>query len=269
MADFYLSSPKSSGQLEDLARYVDGLNRKLRYVFQNIDSDNFTDELREKLEELEGIEGRVKELEKNAGTESSVPTSLVSPYVGLPSSSSSISGAASSNIYGRQLIFMDRDNRWRSITYSLSQGTGKSVCTTPFRLNSVRYYGDSEMVASGENRTRKGAVYSIHGDVDFRYSANLSGSNILKAGDPVYLVGKISEIATSAGYRKSRGLFVLDSEKWWTQVLPNADTYSEETDKDKVYKQIGWANDDYFISFDAYLPAYKYADGACREWSGV
>jgi hypothetical protein len=145
------------------------------------------------------------------------------------------------------ILAQKADGTWEKITAtnaSYSTGTSKSVNTSGFILNQLRYYGTTTAVASGV-KIATNVLYEKAASVDMRYSTNCGGTTTWALGDYIYLVGTIG----------ADGLFYLDTTTWWTNALPT-------TNDGKLYIRLGLAlvAASYTMSFFEDRPIF-YHDG--------
>ena len=118
------------------------------------------------------------------------------------------------------------DMTWEKITAtnaSYTTATTKSVNTSGFLLNQLRYYATTTNVATGV-KIASNVVYEKAASVDMRYSTNCGATTPWAEGDYIYLVGTIG----------ADGLFYLDTTTWWTNTLPT-------TNDGKLYIRLGLA----------------------------
>ncbi len=146
------------------------------------------------------------------------------------------------------LIMQKADMTWEKVTATnktYSTATTKSVNTNGFRLNQIRYYSTTTILANGE-LSATNVVFSQAASVDMRYSTNCGGTTDWVAGDYIYLVGTMGV----------DGLFYLDTTTWWSKTLPN-------TNDGKLYIRLGLAlaDEGYTMSFFSDRPIF-YHDGA-------
>lgn len=152
------------------------------------------------------------------------------------------------------LIMQKADMTWEKITAtnkSYSTATTKSVNTNGFRLNQIRYYSTTAILANGA-LSATNVVYSQAASVDMRYSTNCGGTTTWALGDYIYLVGTLG----------LDGLFYLDTTTWWTNTLPN-------TKDGKLYIRLGLALADngYTMSFFADRPIFYHDGTSIREYN--
>lgn len=145
------------------------------------------------------------------------------------------------------ILAQKADGTWEKITAtnaSYSTGTSKSVNTSGFILNQLRYYGTTTAVASGV-KIATNVLYEKAASVDMRYSTNCGGTTTWALGDYIYLVGTIG----------ADGLFYLDTTTWWSNALPT-------TNDGKLYIRLGLAlvAASYTMSFFEDRPIF-YHDG--------
>lgn len=122
------------------------------------------------------------------------------------------------------ILAQKADGTWEKITAtnaSYSTGTSKSVNTSGFILNQLRYYGTTTAVAGGV-KIATNVMYEKSASVDMRYSTNCGGTTTWALGDYIYLVGTIG----------ADGLFYLDTTTWWSNALPT-------TNDGKLYIRLG------------------------------
>ena len=122
------------------------------------------------------------------------------------------------------ILAQKADGTWEKITATnanYSTGTSKSVNTSGFILNQLRYYGTTTGVASGV-KIATNVMYEKSASVDMRYSTNCGGTTTWALGDYIYLVGTIG----------ADGLFYLDTTTWWSNALPT-------TNDGKLYIRLG------------------------------
>lgn len=124
------------------------------------------------------------------------------------------------------IVAQKPDMTWEKITATnanYSTATTKSVNTSGFLLNKLRYYYTTTAYANGA-KLATNYLYEKAASVDMRYSTNCGGTTTWALGDYIYLVGTLN----------SDGLFYLDTTTWWTNALP--------TTKDgKLYIRLGLA----------------------------
>lgn len=122
------------------------------------------------------------------------------------------------------LIMEKPDGTWEKITAtsaSQSTATTKTVNTSGFLLNHIKYYTGNNMI-SGKAILAANTCYSKAASVDMRYSTNCGTSTDWHSSQYFYLVGNIDR----------DGYFYLDTTRWWDVDLPN-------TADGKLYIQIG------------------------------
>lgn len=127
-----------------------------------------------------------------------------------------IAGTGTNPVSRYSIIAQKGDGTWEKITAtnaSYSTGTSKSVNTSGFRLNQLRYYGSTTAITTAGAKLATNTCYEKASSVDLRYSTNCGGTTTWAAGDYMYLVGTIN--ATD-------GLFYLDTSTWWTKNLPSS-----------------------------------------------
>ena len=148
------------------------------------------------------------------------------------------------------LIMKDTDSTWSSLYGSAynGTGTGKTVCTTGFILDSILYSAGAPSGGNYAAGSNTSTVYDGY-PIDFRYSSNCATT--LTAYKPVYLVGEIH----------SDGLFYLD-QTWWTQTVPT-------TEDGKTYVYIGEAYSTYQVWLSVENKAYQFYDGAFITYDEV
>ena len=125
----------------------------------------------------------------------------------------------------RYSLLMEKPDRtWEKITSTAATyttATTKTVNTSGFLLNRIRYYGTTAIKADGA-LIATNVCYSKAASVDMRYSTNCGASPGWAVGDYVYLVGTLG----------SDGLFYLDTTTWWSNALPS-------TNDGKLYIRLG------------------------------
>ena len=134
-------------------------------------------------------------------------------------------GVGSYAISRYSLIMQKPDETWEKVTATnatYSAGTTKSVNTTGFLLNEIRYYGTTTNLANGA-LAASNTCYNKAASVDMRYSTNCGATTTWTAGQYLYLVGSINS---------TDGLFYLDTTQWWTNALPT-------TNDGKLYIRLG------------------------------
>ena len=122
------------------------------------------------------------------------------------------------------LIMEKPDGTWEKITdptASQSTATTKTVNTSAFLLNHIKYYNGNNITSAG-TALEANTCYSKAASVDMRYSTNCGTSPGWHSAQYLYLVG----IMERDGY------FYLDTTCWWTVNLPS-------TANGKLYIQIG------------------------------
>jgi hypothetical protein len=122
------------------------------------------------------------------------------------------------------ILAQKADGTWEKITATnanYSTGTSKSVNTSGFILNQLRYYGTTTTVTSGV-KIATNVLYEKAASVDMRYSTNCGGTTTWALGDYIYLVGTIG----------ADRLFYLDTTTWWSNALPT-------TNDGKLYIRLG------------------------------
>ena len=122
------------------------------------------------------------------------------------------------------LLMEKPDRTWEKITSTAATyttATTKTVNTSGFLLNRIRYYGTTAIKADGA-LIATNVCYSKAASVDMRYSTNCGASPGWAVGDYVYLVGTLG----------SDGLFYLDTTTWWSNALPS-------TNDGKLYIRLG------------------------------
>jgi hypothetical protein len=133
-------------------------------------------------------------------------------------------GSGSYAVTRYSILAQKADGTWEKITAtnaSYSTATSKSVNTSGFILNQLRYYGTTTAVAGGV-KIATNVLYEKAASVDMRYSTNCGGTTTWALGDYIYLVGTIG----------ADGLFYLDTTQWWTNALP-------ATNDGKLYIRLG------------------------------
>ena len=156
-------------------------------------------------------------------------------------------GSGSYAITRYSILAQKPNGTWEKITATnatYSSGTSKSVNTSGFILNQLRYYGTTTTVASGV-KVATNVMYEKAASVDMRYSTNCGAITTWALGDYIYLVGTIG----------ADGLFYLDTTAWWTNTLPS-------TNDGKLYIRLGLvlSNTGYTMSFFEDRPIF-YHDG--------
>lgn len=152
------------------------------------------------------------------------------------------------------LIMQKADMTWEKITATnktYTTGTTKSVNTNGFRLNQIRYYSTTTILATGD-LSATNVVFSQAASVDMRYSTNCGGTTTWALGDYIYLVGTLG----------LDGLFYLDTTTWWTNTLPN-------TNDGKLYIRLGLVlvEEGYTMSFFADRPIFYHDGTTIREYN--
>ena len=162
-------------------------------------------------------------------------------------------GSGSYAITRYSIVAQKADGTWEKITAtnaSYSTGTSKSVNTSGFILNQLRYYGTTTGVASGV-KVATNVMYEKAASVDMRYSTNCSGTTTWALGDYIYLVGTIGV----------DGLFYLDTTTWWSNALPTAND-------GKLYIRLGLSLTaaGYTISFFDDRPIFYHDGTGIKEY---
>lgn len=115
------------------------------------------------------------------------------------------------------LVMEKWDWTWEKITNTAaaySTATTKTVNTSWFRLNKIRYYNTTTNVANGA-LIATNTLSNQAASVDLRYSTNCWGTTTWAEWDYIYLVGTI----------KTDWLFYLDTTQWWTNALPTTNDW--------------------------------------------
>ena len=151
------------------------------------------------------------------------------------------------------ILAQKADGTWEKITAtnaSYSTGTSKSVNTSGFILNQLRYYGTTTAVAGGV-KIATNVMYEKSASVDMRYSTNCGGTTTWALGDYIYLVGTIG----------ADGLFYLDTTTWWSNALPT-------TNDGKLYIRLGLSLTaaGYTISFFDDRPIFYHDGTGIKEY---
>lgn len=151
------------------------------------------------------------------------------------------------------ILAQKADGTWEKITATNaahSAGTAKSVNTNGFRLNQLRYYGTTTVIAGGA-KIASNVVYEKAASVDMRYSTNCGATTTWNLGDYIYLVGTIG----------ADGLFYLDTTTWWTNALPT-------TNDGKLYIRLGLvlAAAGYTMSFFSNRPVFYHDGTGIKEY---
>ena len=159
-----------------------------------------------------------------------------------------VSGTGSYAISRYSLVMQKPDMTWEKITStasSYSTGTTKTVNTSGFLIDQIRYYNTTTNLANGA-KAATNVMYDKAASIDLRYSTNCGATTNWAVGDYIYLVGTVN--ATD-------GLFYLDTTTWWTKTLPT-------TNDGKVYVRLGivLTASSYTLSLFEDHPAY-YHDG--------
>ena len=126
-----------------------------------------------------------------------------------------ISGNGAYAISRYSLIMQKPDMTWEKITdtsVNYSTGTTKTVNTSGFLLNQIKYYNSTTNCANGA-KIGSNTCYVKHSGIDLRYSTNCGSPTTWPNGSYIYLVGAINP---------SDGLFYLDTTQWWSNSLPNS-----------------------------------------------
>ena len=158
-----------------------------------------------------------------------------------------VSGTGSYAISRYSLVMQKPDGTWEKITSTTSTystGTTKTVNTSGFLTDQIKYYNTTTNLANGA-KASSNVMYSKAASVDMRYSTNCSATTNWATGDYIYLVGTIGV----------DDLFYLDTTTWWTKTLPS-------TNDGKVYIRLGYAltASSYTMSLLEYHPIF-YHDG--------
>ena len=138
-----------------------------------------------------------------------------------------VSGTGSYAISRYSLVMQKPNMTWEKITNTASNystGTTKTVNTSGFLIDQIRYYNTTTNLANGA-KAATNVMYDKAATIDLRYSTNCGSTTNWAAGDYIYLVGTVN--ATD-------GLFYLDTTTWWTKNLPS-------TNDGKVYIRLGIA----------------------------
>lgn len=148
------------------------------------------------------------------------------------------------------------DGTWEKITSTASKystGTTKTVNTSGFVLNQLRYYNTTTNIATGTLITTN-TLEKQSASINYAYSLNCGTEPGWNIGDYIYLVETLG----------SDGLFYLDTTQWWSTSLPS-------TEDGKLYIHVGIAltTTDATGSFLMERPIYYYKGGAVRLWSNV
>ena len=151
------------------------------------------------------------------------------------------------------ILAQKANGTWEKITATnanYSAGTSKSVNTSGFILNQLRYYGTTTAVAGGV-KIASNVVYEKSASVDMRYSTNCGGTTTWALGDYIYLVGTIG----------ADGLFYLDTTTWWSNALPT-------TNDGKLYIRLGLvlADTGYTMSFFEDRPVFYHDGTGIKEY---
>ena len=151
------------------------------------------------------------------------------------------------------ILAQKADGTWEKITATnanYSTGTSKSVNTSGFILNQLRYYGTTTAVAGGV-KIATNVMYEKSASVDMRYSTNCGGTTTWALGDYIYLVGTIG----------ADGLFYLDTTTWWSNALPT-------TNDGKLYIRLGLvlADTGYTLSFFDDRPIFYHDGTGIKEY---
>ena len=126
-----------------------------------------------------------------------------------------ISGNGSYAVSRYSLIMQKPDMTWEKITntsVNYTTGTAKTVNTSGFLLNQIRYYNTTTNVANGA-KIASNTCYVKHAGIDLRYSTNCGSPTTWPNGSYIYLVGAINPVDN---------LFYLDTTQWWSNSLPNS-----------------------------------------------
>lgn len=152
------------------------------------------------------------------------------------------------------ILAQKADGTWEKITAtnaSYSTGTSKSVNTSGFILNQLRYYGTTTAVAGGV-QIATNVLYEKAASVDMRYSTNCGATTTWALGDYIYLIGTIG----------ADGLFYLDTTTWWSNALPT-------TNDGKLYIRLGLAlaAAGYTMSFFSNRPIFYHDGTGIKEYN--
>lgn len=115
------------------------------------------------------------------------------------------------------LVMEKWDWTWEKITNTAaaySTATTKTVNTSWFRLNKIRYYNTTTNVANGA-LIATNTLANQAASVDLRYSTNCWGTTTWAEWDYIYLVGKMWV----------DWLFYLDTTQRWTNTLPTTNDW--------------------------------------------
>lgn len=162
-------------------------------------------------------------------------------------------GSGSYAISRYSIVAQKADGTWEKITATnanYSAGTSKSVNTSGFILNQLRYYGTTAGVASGV-KIAANVMYEKSASVDMRYSTNCGATTTWALGDYIYLVGTIG----------ADGLFYLDTTTWWSNALPT-------TNDGKLYVRLGLSltATGYTMSFFEDRPIFYHDGTGIKEY---
>ena len=165
-------------------------------------------------------------------------------------------GSGSYAITRYSILAQKPNGTWEKITATnatYSTGTSKSVNTSGFILNQLRYYGTTTTVASGV-KVATNVMYEKAASVDMRYSTNCGATTTWALGDYIYLVGTIG----------ADGLFYLDTTAWWTNTLPS-------TNDGKLYIRLGLVLTaaSYTMSFFGDRPIFYHDGTGIKEYTGI
>ena len=152
------------------------------------------------------------------------------------------------------IVAQKPDMTWEKITATSTNyttGTTKTVNTSGFLLNQLRYYYTTTTYANGA-KIANNYFYEKAASVDMRYSTNCGGTTTWALGDYIYLVGTLG----------SDGLFYLDTTAWWTNELPS-------TNDGKLYIRLGLALGaaGYTMSFFEDRPIFYHDGTQIREYA--
>lgn len=152
-------------------------------------------------------------------------------------------------IYGRNIVLMDGDGVFRSITRSNSTNTSHTCATQGFQNPAeMFYYSYSNNVAAGATMATN-YMWSAYNALDFRYNSNC-GTTLTK-NEPIYLIFE----------HRSDGLYYLVSSKWWTQDLPTSED-------GKIYVYVGHAYSTSYYNFAPSHPMLWYHNGKVVPYAG-
>ena len=161
-------------------------------------------------------------------------------------------GTGSYAITRYSIIAEKPDGTWEKITATnadYSVATTKSVNTSGFLLNHLKYYYSTGTVSSG-NLIAANTGYAQSPSINFAYSSNCGETTTWALGAPVFLVGTLG----------ADGLFYLDTTTWWSTAYPT-------TNDGKLYIHLGYvtAANASTITFQSKRSIYYY-DTQLREY---